>query len=493
MIAQYTQHKRQASTFAEADEDLQSTLSPDKEAWEERDAVDASADDTEVSLRQRESDMDKLIAQYFGDVRQFPLLTRDQERTLWAHIERHKSRLRRALCCTPVALTVLLRTWQQVEQGTLPLRQMVCGVDDSEDQEERCTQIGDLVHTLHTLYDAIWTSKDHTKQTGRRRAERRQRRLHRVQQWRQWLATWEALHLQPAVYKAIQNTLQQEVQAQPDHMALGMAHRLVWHAQQSLEQSKAQMMHANLRLVIHVANRYRNRGLAFLDLIQEGNLGLMRALEKFEPARDLKFVTYAHWWIRQAISRAITEQNRTVRLPSHIIERKSKLRVASDKLWEAHGRAPSVQELSVALEWTAQEVEDLLAAVQPISRLHESRTEDGSMLLDILQDTQAVQPEDLVAEDQLQHRVTECLASLTEREAFILRQRYGLGCDQPQTLQEIADVLGLSRERVRQVEKQACEKLRQPRWRALLEDFAEVGYSQGQSGTRHTWLAQQLN
>jgi RNA polymerase sigma factor (sigma-70 family) len=234
------------------------------------------------------------------------------------------------------------------------------------------------------------------------------------------------------------------------------------------------MIRANLRLVIHVANRYRGRGVPFLDLIQEGNIGLMRALEKFEYHRGLKFVTYAHWWVRQAISRAITEQYRTVRLPNHVVERKNKLRAVVDRLWGLHGRPPSVAEISAALEWTPQEVEDLQLAIQPMIRLHQPIADDGSLLTDILEDAQAAKPDELLAEEQLQRRLADCLDSLTEREAFILRRRYGLDCEHPHTLQEIADILGLSRERVRQLERQAFEKLRQPHRSAQLAEFAMV-------------------
>ena len=198
----------------------------------------------------------------------------------------------------------------------------------------------------------------------------------------------------------------------------------------------------------------------------------MRALEKFEPSRGLKFVTYAHWWVRQAISRAITEQYRTVRLPNHIGERKNKLRAAVDRLWGQYGRVPTSEELSVALGWTREEVEELQAAVQPVVRLQQPLAEDGGSLADILEDEQALRPDDLLAEEQLQRCLADCLASLTEREAFILRLRYGLESEQPHTLQEIADMLRLSRERVRQLERQAFEKLRQPHRSSRLADFS---------------------
>jgi RNA polymerase primary sigma factor len=234
------------------------------------------------------------------------------------------------------------------------------------------------------------------------------------------------------------------------------------------------MLHANLRLVIYVANRYRNRGMPLLDLVQEGNIGLMRALEKFEPSRGFKFVTYAHWWVRQAISRALVEQQHTVRLPNHVVERQNKLRATYNQLWDVHGRAPSVQELSLALQWTPQEVEDLAAVGQPIARLYKPLTENGGVLADILEDVHAPKPDELVAEDQLHSRLAQCLASLPEREALILRLRYGLETGHPHTLQEIGEHLGVSRERIRQLEKLALDKLRQPQRRALLADFAEV-------------------
>jgi RNA polymerase primary sigma factor len=265
-----------------------------------------------------------------------------------------------------------------------------------------------------------------------------------------------------------------EWQAQPDNPALRAAHSAWARASRQLSQTKSQMIRANLRLVIHVANRNRGRGVPFLDLIQEGNIGLMRALEKFEHHRGLKFVTYAHWWVRQAISRAITEQYRTVRLPNHVVERKNKLRSLVDRLWGVFGRPPSTQELSVELGWTPQEVEELQAAVQPLVRLHQPIADDGSVLSDILEDQQATKPEEMLADEQLQSRLADCLASLTEREAFILRLRFGLDCEHPHTLQEIADILGLSRERVRQLERQAFDKLRQPHRSALLADFAPV-------------------
>jgi len=262
-------------------------------------------------------------------------------------------------------------------------------------------------------------------------------------------------------------------QVQPPDPALPWASRLWRRAQEELDQAKAQMMQANLRFVIHVAQRYSNRGVPMLDLIQEGNLGLMRAVEKFEPRRGLKLITYARWWIRQAIRRALSEQHRTIRLPSHVIERKNQLYAAMTRLWTSHGRAPSAQELSAALGWTPQEVEALLIAVQPIAQLQQPVTDDGDTLQDVVEDTQAPQPDELVAEEQVRRGVRECLGHLTEREAVIVRLRYGLDAHEPHSLRDIGALYGISRERVRQLEKRAFAKLRRLGQSAVLAELVQ--------------------
>jgi RNA polymerase primary sigma factor len=197
----------------------------------------------------------------------------------------------------------------------------------------------------------------------------------------------------------------------------------------------------------------------------------MRAVEKFEPRRGLKLITYAHWWIRQAINRAIGEQHRTIRLPGHVIERQSKLHAATTRLWASHGRAPSTQELSAALGWTPQEVEKLLIAVQPIAQLQQPVTDHGEALQDFVEDTQAPQPDERIAEEQLHRGVQECLGHLTEREALIVRLRYGLDAHESHSLRDIGDLFGISRERVRQLEKRAVAKLRRLRQSAVLAEL----------------------
>ena len=456
-------------------EDHQSVAFEPEDQWGAPEADEALGldSDTEESRSEPDENFDNLVARYFGDVRQFALLSRTEEQSLWYGIARAQKRERRALYTAPMALSILMQLWRQVERGELPLAHVL---HDSEAlaarRDDLRRQLGDTVLELQDIATRLRETRPWGRTAAPAAVNRRVARQAYAELWRQWCKTWEALAVHPQVHDTIRQALAAEHTAQPHALVLHAAHRAWQRAHDRLTQVKAGMIRANLRLVIHVANRYRGRGVPFLDLIQEGNIGLMRALEKFEPSRGLKFVTYAHWWVRQAISRAIAEQYRTVRLPNHIGERKNKLRTAADRLWSQYGRPPSSEDLSLVLGWTREDVEELQAAVQPVIRLQQPLAEDGGSLVDILEDDQAPQPDQLLAEDQLQQCLAECLASLTEREAFILRLRYGLESEQPHTLQEIAALLRLSRERVRQLERQAFEKLRQPHRSAMLADFA---------------------
>jgi RNA polymerase sigma factor (sigma-70 family) len=440
---------------------------------EEASAEEEVEEELETPAPSQDEEAENLVARYFTDVRQFALLSRNEEKDLWEHIERAHLRVLRSLYTSPVALSTLTRFWHQLDLEEIPLHQVVACDQraEADEQTERRRRFGETIVHLQDLAGQVKKLQARCRATSRATSRRRTLRQQYRDLWMQWLDLCEGLELRPAVHEAMRVALEAALEANPADIAVRAAHSAWLRAQRYLVQAKTQMIRSNLRLVIHVANRYRNRGVPFLDLIQEGNIGLMRALEKFEYRRGLKFVTYAHWWVRQAISRAITEQYRTVRLPNHIVERKNKLRAAADRLWTVYGRPASASELGEELGWTAQEVEELQSAVKPIVRLQQPVSEDGSMLADMLEDQQTVRPEETLAEEQLQRRLADCLASLSEREAFVLQRRYGLDCEHPHTLQEIADILGLSRERVRQIERQAFEKLRQPHRSAMLMDF----------------------
>jgi RNA polymerase primary sigma factor len=428
---------------------------------------------SEQDLDAADSETDNVVAQYVGEVRQFALLSFAEEQALARRITRWQRRVRWALYTAPMALPTLRRLWHQVLHEGIPLHEVVQAHESAtpgptahgEAFQHALVHLQDIATHLRRLdthrETPLWTAP-----------ARRVRRHEAFRLWRAWLTACESLQLHPRVHEALGEALEAAWRTQPEEPALQPAYRAWIRAQRALEEAKAQMIQANLRLVMHIALRFRGRGLPVPDLIQEGNLGLMRAVDKFEPRRGLKFVTYAHWWIRQAISRALSEQHRTVRLPSHVMERQSKLRAATTKWWQRHGHAPNPQELSAALGWTPEAVEDLLITVQPMAQLQQPITDDGTALQDILEDTQTPQPDVLVAAEQVRRGVRACLGHLTEREALIVRLRYGLDAYEPHSLQDIGDVFGISRERVRQLEKQAFAKLRQLPQSAELAELA---------------------
>jgi RNA polymerase sigma factor (sigma-70 family) len=416
---------------------------------------------------------DPLVTRYFHDVQRFSLLNHTEERALWGCIDRAHRRARRALYTSPVALSTFAHLWQQVEHGQRPITDVLENADHSEpDTARQPAEVADHLAHLQKLEPQLHRLRQQCRQPACTASRLRALRQQRVRLWHDWIDTWEAIDLHPTALQTLQRAVAQALQEHPHDAALRTARSAWVQAQQRETAGKAEMMRANLRLVIHVANRYRGRGVAFPDLIQEGNLGLMRALDKFEARRGLKFITYAYWWVRQAIGRAIVNQYRTVRIPNHVIERKHKLHTAEERLWSQSGRPPTTDELSAALGWTTQDIEELKRVTQPILQLHQPGTVDGSPLEEALTDEQIDKPEQLMATSQLQRRVASCLASLSDREASILRLRYGFESDRPHTLQEIGAMFGLSRERIRQIEQTALEKLRQPQLASLLTDFA---------------------
>ena len=414
---------------------------------------------------------DPSVARYFADVQQYSLLKRDEEKALWQDIEQAHERSRRALFMAPPTLAALTHLWQQVENQTLPIAQFIdLEGDASAEAEPQRAAIATALKRLHALEGRRRKlRRPNRRSTG---AKRRALREQRAALWREWLQLCGSLPLHTHVYQYLSNALEQALQTYPQDAALRAAHRARQRAQEQFRQRKAQMLQSNLRLVIHVANHYRGRGVAFPDLIQEGNIGLMRALEKFEASRGLKFITYAYWWVRQAIGRAIINQYRTVRVPNHIVERRQKLKAAEDRFWRLHGRAPTVYDLSAELGWSPAEIDDLNAALQPILKLNQAADDDGQPLEEALPDETQEKPEQLMATRQLQRLMAACLSSLTEREARILQLRYGFDSGQTHTLQEIGAIFGLSRERIRQIEQTALEKLRQPQLASMLADFA---------------------
>ncbi len=487
-----------AQAVAELDlDDLHDVDVVDDDAAKPEDEELAASEDTE-------SWSDDPVRMYLTQMGEIPLLTRQQEIYLAKRIELTRRRFRTKLLECDYVIQAAFKTLKRVHTGELPFdRTVQVSVTDRLEKDQI---LGRLPHNLNTLETVLQRnrkdyflalSKKLSKQKRRQawvRLSRRRRRAVRLveelglrtQRIEQMIRVLEEFQkrmdeLQGKINahrndkaagdksqgndrKAWQTELRSiQVATQETPSSLKARVILLKQVYTEYQQAKRELSEGNLRLVVSIAKKYRNRGLSFLDLIQEGNAGLMRAVDKFEYRRGFKFCTYATWWIRQAITRAVADQSRTIRIPVHMVETMSRVRNVSRQLLQDLGREPTLEETARKAVTTVDEARRVLAMSRyPISLDRPVGNSEDSQFGDLLPDGAAENPATGASQEMLRNRINKVLKTLSYREREIIKLRYGLGDGYSYTLEEVGHIFKVTRERIRQIEAKAVRKLQQP-------------------------------
>ncbi|MGA7119423.1 MAG: sigma-70 family RNA polymerase sigma factor [Polyangiaceae bacterium] len=388
------------------------------------------------------------IRAYYRKLGRVPLLTREGEVELARRIERAESDVARALVASPAAVRELSLVGAELGAGKLRAREVTRNPADEEDDEIAArTRLLELFEPIHTLDRAL-------AQRVRSTASLRARASEALEQMR---LTRTAL---VRVVGTIRRT------AQPGggkSRATEVTLTAIRAGERDADRAKAALIEANLRLVVSIAKRHTGQGLQIADLVQEGNIGLMRAVDKFDYKRGFKFSTYATWWIRQSITRAIADQGRTIRTPVHMVETGNRLASARKRLVQSAGREPTMEELCLEVGLPVAKAQmALMARREPVSLEAPAGEDDSARLVDFVADTEREDALENLLRKRFVEGTRELLATLTAREAQVLRMRFGLDGGAERTLAEIGESFDLTRERIRQIETQALRKLRLP-------------------------------
>jgi RNA polymerase primary sigma factor len=471
----------------------------------------AAAEEVAEELEEVSRRIDDPVRMYLTQMGEIPLLTREQEINLAKKIEMTRMHYRRRVLESPYCIQMAVDIMAQVYSGDLPFdRTMKISTAENLSKETITDRMPANLDTLRKTIEVNrrdWRrSRDHKLSFGERRRAMRSlwRRCRRAARLLEELSL-RTSKIQPLAKKLqhISNKmeeLQRSVRAgqgdgtPEDDVAVmreeleGMIdlvledpellHKRVKAIQKvfnDYEQAKRELSGGNLRLVVSIAKKYRNRGLSFLDIIQEGNTGLMRAVDKYEYRRGYKFSTYATWWIRQAITRAIADHARTIRIPVHMIETMSKLRNISKRLVQELGREPTIEEIAEQAGMSVSEARRVLKISRhPISLDRPVGESEDSYFGDFIEDETAESPIQTAGTEMLKDRIEEVLKTLTYREREIIKLRYGIGDGYTYTLEEVGRIFKVTRERVRQVEAKAIRKLQHPVRARKLEGFLDA-------------------
>jgi RNA polymerase primary sigma factor len=485
---------RKLSMEAEGDD---SEVTAEVAAAEEQ--VQLESDEDLLSDVETETWSDDPVRMYLTQMGEIPLLTRKEEILLAKTIEVTRRRFRTKLLECDYVIQFAFKILRRVHRGELPFdRTVQVSVTDRLEKEQI---LGRLPHNLKTLdvllkrnrrdyRDSLSSSlskkQRHTAWQSLARRRRKAVRLieelglrtqriesmigvlerfsNRVDEIRNELSSENSDYVAPSQIAELKREYRAILVAtQETPTSLRNRVKQVRDTYTAYQRAKKQLSEGNLRLVVSIAKKYRNRGLSFLDLIQEGNAGLMRAVDKFEYRRGFKFCTYATWWIRQAITRAVADQSRTIRIPVHMVETMSRVRNVSRQLLQELGREPTLEETARRAETTIEEARRVLAMSRyPISLDRPVGNSEDSQFGDLLPDGTAENPAIGAAQEMLRNRIVDVLKTLSYREREIIKLRYGLGDGYSYTLEEVGHIFKVTRERIRQIEAKAVRKLQQP-------------------------------
>jgi len=420
---------------------------------------------------------DNIIWSYLKDIGKISLLTPEEEQVIAKKIEEGQRKIRTLLFEIPCAVQELCETAHQLKKGAVSLVDFVKDIDEmnlTKKEEEkikketisRINRLKGLSDKEQELRKTLLSCED---------AERKvlEKKLNEVKKSAEKIL--EELSLNRKVIEEIVRKVErnQEFVSNEERLAIQEKMARIKEIEAELKVVRNRLIQANLRLVINIAKKYLNKGLSFLDLIQEGNMGLMKAAEKYDYQKGYKFSTYSTWWIRQAITRAIADYARTIRVPVHVLETMNKITKVTISLFQELGREPTLEEISEKAGIPLEKVRKIMkVSNEPIS-IETPIGDDDSKLGDFIADPSSPSPLNELVKSSLKEEIDKVLSTLTPREEKVIRMRLGIGKNTDYTLEEVGEEFGLTRERIRQIEAKALKKLRHPSRRRRLESFIE--------------------